>query len=472
MNFKDLKKDGKAEVTNAEKYEKIGKVSSCKEEEEHMPEERKKGKHLTWEDRHEIQRGLRYHRTFTEIGEIIGCSPDTVSKEIRKHRYHKPVERIRATPNRCKHRDTCRKRNICKKKGQKQCLIPCRECTLCNKRCPDFVDAPCPVESKAPYVCNACPKSRTCFFDKYLYNADYAHREYLETLSKAREGINLTKDELVALDELVSPLIKKGQPIAHILTEHAEELPCKERTLYNYISKGYLTAKSIDMRRSVRYKKRKKKETDAVKTCSRKKIGHQYKDFLEWLEADATKRVVEMDTVEGSKGGKLLQTLFWRQEKLMLAYLLGSKEMAGTAGTLDRLEELLGKELFELMFPVILTDNGNEFADPELFEFSQDGTRRTTLFYCEPRRSEQKGGIEKNHEYIRYIIPKGKSFDDLTQEKVTLMMNHINSTARPGLQGKNPMQLALQCFGNEAMDRLGLTLISPDEVNLTPKLLK
>ena len=281
-----------------------------------MPEERKKGKHLTLENRHEIQRGLRYHRTFTEIAHIIGCSPDTVSKEIRKHRYHKPVDAKRFVPNRCKHRDTCRKRNICNKKGRQKCVIPCRECTSCNKLCPDFADAPCPIETTAPYVCNACPKSRSCYFDKYLYNADYAHREYQETLRNSREGIDLTKDELVALDELVSPLIKKGQPIAHILAKHADELPCKERTLYVYLSKGYLTAKSLDMRRSVRYKKRKRKEE--VKTSPRKKAGHQYKDFLEWLETNPMQRVVEMDTVEGIKGGKILQTLFWRQEKLML----------------------------------------------------------------------------------------------------------------------------------------------------------
>ena len=92
-----------------------------------MPEERKKGKHLTWEDRHEIQRGLRYHRTFTEIGEIIGCSPDTVSKEIRKHRYHKPVERIRATPNRCKHRDILTA--FCMRKSLLQSLLLEKICT-------------------------------------------------------------------------------------------------------------------------------------------------------------------------------------------------------------------------------------------------------------------------------------------------------------------------------------------------------
>lgn len=437
-----------------------------------MPEERPKGKHLTLEDRYEIQNGLRHHRTFTEIAQIIGCSPDTISKEIRKHRYSKPSDSKRFIPNRCKYRDTCRRRNVCDKKRGRKCIIPCRECTSCNKLCPDYVDAPCPIATKAPYVCNACPKSRTCFFEKYLYNAEYAHREYKETLRTSREGIDLTKDELVALDELVSPLIKKGQPIAHILANHGEEIPCKERTLYTYLSNGYLTAKSIDMRRSVRYKKRRKKGNEEVKTSPRKKAGHHYKDFQEWLAVDPSQRVVEMDTVEGRKGGKVLQTLFWRQEKLMLAYLLESKEMANTVGTLDRLEKVLGEEAFRVMFPVILTDNGTEFADPDLFEFSEDGRRRTNLFYCEPRRSEQKGSLEKNHEYIRYVLPKGTSFDDLTQEKVLLLMSHINSTARPGLHGMSPMQLALQCFGKEAMERLGLTFIPSDEVNLTPKLLK
>ena len=111
-----------------------------------MPEEnRKKGKHLTWEDRRIIQLGLREHRTFTEIALVIGCSPDTISKEIRNHRYHKPHDDKRYVPNRCKYRESCRKRNICEKKGAKKCKIPCRLCTSCNALCPDFVDYPCHI---------------------------------------------------------------------------------------------------------------------------------------------------------------------------------------------------------------------------------------------------------------------------------------------------------------------------------------
>ena len=137
-----------------------------------------------------------------------------------------------------------------------------------------------------------------------------------------------------------------------------------------------------------------------------------------------------------------------RGKNLMLAFLIDSKEMNNTVATLNWLEATLGADAFREMFPVILTDNGCEFADPELFETGKDGQRRTRLYYCEPRHSEQKGALEKNHEYIRYVLPKGTSFDELTQEKVLLMVNHINNTTRPKLHGSTPMKKVLKSFDN------------------------
>lgn len=440
-----------------------------------MPDiERRKGQHLTLEDRHEIQRGLREHRTFKEIADIIGCSPDTVSKEIRNHRYHKVRENrkgVCAKPNRCKHRDTCRRRDVCNKKKGHKCRIPCRECHKCNDLCTDFVDFPCQIEKKAPYVCNNCPKSKRCLFDKYLYNADYAHREYREKLHESRKGIDMTRDELAALDELVSPLIKKGQPLVHIMQEHGSEIPCGIRTLYNYIDAGYLTARNLDMHRTVRYRKR-RHYTEQPKISYRKKEGHHYSDYLKLLEENPGLRTVQMDTVEGEKGGKLLQTFLWPENNLMMAFLIESKEMVNTVSVIDELEEKLGSVKFRELFPVILTDNGCEFADPELFERGLDGEKRTRLYYCEARHSEQKGELEKNHEYIRYVLPKKTSFDELTQEKVLLMINHINNTTRPKLHGSTPMKKALQTFGKNAMERLGLEVILPDDICLKPELLK
>ena len=56
--------------------------------------------------------------------------------------------------------------------------------------------------------------------------------------------------------------------------------------------------------------------------------------------------------------------------------------------------------------------------------------------------SYKKPHVEKDYEYIRYIIPKGKSFDNRIQEDITLMMNHINSTARASLNGYIPFKPA------------------------------
>jgi IS30 family transposase len=436
-----------------------------------MPEnERKKGKHLSREERQEIQKGLREHRTFQEIAMMIGCTPETISKEIRNHRYHKTVDTGRYVVNRCKYRESCRRRDVCQKRKGKKCRIPCRECISCNKLCPHFVDAPCRIADKAPYVCNNCPKSRSCLFDKYLYNADYAHKEYVQTLHHSRMGIDLTRDELAALDGLISPLILKGQPLIHIMQEHEQEIPCSLRTLYTYIGKGYLGVKPLDLRRGVRYKKRKKKTVTAAP--SRKKEGRHYEDFLKWVEAHPDARVVEMDTVEGVKGGKLLQTFLWRENNLMLGILIPSKEMENTAGVMNWLEEELGEKSFRELFEIILTDNGTEFSDPLLFETGKDGTQRCRMYYCEPRMSNQKGQLEKNHEYIRYVLPKGKPFDELTQTQVMQMINQINNTARPKFHGLSPMKLALQSFDRSALEKLGFTEIPPDEICLNAELFK
>jgi hypothetical protein len=45
-------------------------------------------------------------------------------------------------------------------------------------------------------------------------------------------------EELKKLKQLVSPPIKRGQPLTHIYAEHKDELPVSQRTLYHYIDAG------------------------------------------------------------------------------------------------------------------------------------------------------------------------------------------------------------------------------------------
>ena len=115
---------------------------------------------------------------------------------------------------------------------------------------------------------------------------------------------------------------------------------------------------------------------------------------------------------------------------------------------------------------------GAEFACREEFETASDGSQRTTVYYCDPYSFWQKGCCEKNHEYIRYVRKKGSSFDDLEQSDIDLLANHINSTKRDSLNGHSPYELSRLLLDERLLTVMNYKAIAPDDVNLTPGLLK
>lgn len=74
--------------------------------------------------------------------------------------------------------------------------------------------------------------------------------------------------------------------------------------------------------------------------------------------------------------------------------------------------------------------------------------------------------MEKNHEYIRYVLPKGRSFDYLTQEKTTLLMNQINSISRKSLNDKTPFELAEPLLDEVLLGALSMKKINADDIYL------
>ena len=111
-------------------------------------------------------------------------------------------------------------------------------------------------------------------------------------------------------------------------------------------------------------------------------------------------------------------------------------------------------------------------SSPLSIECDENGEIRTRVFYCDPQRPDQKGGCEVTHEMIRRILPKGTSFDHLTQSDIDLMMSHINSYARKKLNNQSPYQLFSFFYGEDLLSLLHINQISPNDINLTPKLLK
>ena len=157
----------------------------------------------------------------------------------------------------------------------------------------------------------------------------------------------------------------------------------------------------------------------------------------------------------------------------MLIYLMNSKTMNEVEKVFKDIRQNIGNEEFKRLFEVILTDNGSEFFNPISIETDYTtGEILSHMFYCDPSASYQKGCIEKNHEYIRYVLPMKTSFNNLTQDDCFLLASHINSTCRIILGNKCPYNAIKDFVSIEILNKFNITYINPDEVNLSPKLLK
>lgn len=327
-------------------------------------------KHLSTSQRMHIEKGLNDELSYTAIARKIEKHPSTIAKEVKKYRIFQIRESNPAHPLRCARFKECSLRFLCDKLN---CVKVCKYCfdtrlqvPKCNTLCPEYIEPRCSTIAKAPYVCNNCAKVRTCNKNKAFYIAQAADVASQELLVSCRSGINQDPADIALLNDLISPLLRKGQSLGHIYAFHGHEIPCSRKTLYNYIDQGVFTARNIEMRRKVRYK------------CKPRKKGTRYCS-------------------------------------LMLIFVLEEKTQEHVIEVFDLLYDKLGAETFKELFPIILTDNGSEFQFPARMECDENGEIRSKVFYCNPNCSWQKGMLEKNHEYIRYVIPKGQSLDPYDQ---------------------------------------------------------
>jgi IS30 family transposase len=428
-------------------------------------------KHFLLEERITIQNGLNSCKSFKAIANQLGKAPSSISREVRRHIEQKASGGYGRQFNDCINRSSCTLENVCQ--GAFQCSRKlCRNCKKCKDFCSAYSKEICQRLTKTPYVCNGCEERLKCTLEKSLYKAVTAEEEAKLLLCESRSGISLDEDEIQRLDAIVTPLVLQGQSIHHICCSNKDSIMSSERTIYNYVNDRVLTAKNIDLPRKVRYRPRKKAKTrfKVDKTCV---FGRNYNDFLAFMKNMEDAAVVQMDTVEGRKGGKVLLTLSFVNSSFMWAYLRDANTSKSVTDIFQMLWEVLGKKYFMELFPVILTDNGSEFSNPVAIEFDEENKRRTNLFYCHPSSPFEKGSIENNHEFLRRILPKGTSFDQLKQEKdIQLMLNHINSYQRKKLNNKSPYETFAFLHGEEILRRLGAEFISPQDIILKPELLR
>lgn len=389
------------------------------------------GKHLNLSQRIIIESNLNENTSLRKIGNMLGKPHTTISREVLNRRI----------------------------------LVKGNHFNNFNVKCDKT--------NKAPFVCNGCPNRNKCKKNRYFYYAEDANNDYRNTLVESRQGIDFENDEFRKMDKIIKEEVDKGHSFYMIIEDHPE-FNIVERTLYYYQEKGYLSCKNIDLPRMVRYRKRKR---NVPKNKSERKenlcrINRTYQDFIKYKETNKITYYVEMDTVEGIKGHSVLLTLNFVPFNFMIAYKLENQTISEVTNKINKLKELLGYELFHKIFPIILTDNGKEFKRPDLIEDNGPDVVKTKVFYCDSRRSDQKGSIEVTHEYIRRFIEQGTDLDKYSDEDILLMMNHINNTKREKLKGKTPFNLMEEKIGKENIKKLGFYYIEPKDIILKPNLFK
>ena len=395
--------------------------------------------HLSYEDRKNIEDGLNDNKSINQIAKEINRCHSSILREIdRNKKYSEPSSWNNYKMNH-----------------------------------PDL-NLSCERLKHSPYVCNGCKSRSGCRKIRWTYYAREAQKTYDDLIKSSRQGINLNYDEIYTINEIIHPLVKKGQTINHLYINHPDILDFSKSSFYKYVNNGVFEFGPLDFPRIVKYKKRKNNPNRRTRKEREILINRKYSDFLDYISKNPYLNIVEMDTVEGLQTEEdCFLTLFWRKSNFMLIFKLESQTTEEVTRIFEILQTFIPEDDYKKLFPIILTDNGHEFFDVNNIEcIHETGEYITHLFFCDPSASWQKGGIEKNHEFIRYILPKGSSFKNITQEDCDLFMNNINSLCRDSLNGKSPYEAMLFLCDEYILKKLNCYYIKPDDVILNNSLLK
>ncbi len=414
--------------------------------------------HLTESHRIKIEHYLNENYSYRKIAELLNVNVSTISREIKRNIRTYSISNHMVVVE-CIHKDNCER------------LKRSSKSKMCSINCPDYELRKCDRFStkNAKHVCNSCPNNAKCKLARKKYIANVANNKY-ELRIISRPKIRITQEQFDFINKLFSEKMTKGQSISVIYQNHKDEIMISENTVRNYLKRGLLKSNQLDMIRP-RFTANKSVKRRVIKNVDLLN-GRTYEDYINYTkEKDIL--IVQLDTVVGKLvDNKKILTIHWPSFHFQIGILLEKLSPAFVNNALMELKNKLGLETYKILFQVILTDNGIEFSLLDEIENDENGELITKVFFCDPYKSSQKGSCERNHEFIRYVLPKGVSFDNLNQKDVDLIFSHINSTPRNSLGFKTPFELFKTAFGIEVLRILNINEINKDDVHLKPKLIK
>ena len=354
---------------------------------------RQKGKHLTFEEREELEamvnqnNGLAKKNKISQrkMAERMGVSPATLSRELKRGKVV-----LRDT----EWRDVISYSAI---KAQD--------------------DYDMKASAKGPHLKIGMNKQLVKNIEKYIVEENYSPYATIERL--------------------------KDDP-------SYQETPISVRTLYNYINQELLlNVTKKDLPRKGKSSRRKyTRVTKRIKDVNAKRIDDRPQEANDRSELGHW----EMDCVESGRGkGKAcLLVLVERKSRKTLIFKLRSQTQKEVQLRIDQYEKKLGIKKFREVFKSITVDNGSEFLDWKNLEQSSVSKRavlRTQIYYCHPYHSWERGMNEQVNGHIRRFVPKGCAIAKYSTKEILEIQEWLNTYPRKVLNGKSANEVIKEELG-------------------------
>lgn len=283
-----------------------------------------------------------------------------------------------------------------------------------------------------PY--NAVDAHNNYLFKRGLSKGEYILRKY----PKMAEYItNKILNDEWAPDAVVGYMQRHGfferDGFAHISTP----------TVYNAIRNGIIKVKLENTRRM-------KEEPEYVYNNNSSLPSSKLPFSIEIRPEEINNRSVfghfEIDTVIGTKRGKheCLLTITERKTRYEIILKISSKTAENVVNKINQIKSFMKKN-YDKVFKSFSTDNGTEFSD--FLGIIKDS--KTSIYFCHPYCSGEKGTNEKHNSMIRYFIPKKTLIENYSLEDINNIANWMNNYPRKILDYKTPLEALLEEFDDK-----------------------
>ena len=283
------------------------------------------------------------------------------------------------------------------------------------------------------------------------YSPDIAEEKYRQQLKNKGAELKIGNDYELA--NYIEERIINGKltPLAVLGEIKAKNLQFKTsicvNTLYSYIYKGIflnLTMKYLPV------KPRKKNNKNHKLKVVRPPKGLSIENRPGEVNSRQTFGNWEMDCVIGKREkSSCLLVLTERLTRYEILIKMKEHTSACVVKSLDMLQRKYGTQ-FPRLFRTITVDNGSEFMDSVGIEKSvyKKDKKRTTVYYCHPYSSSERGSNERLNREIRRNFPKGTNFDRVSDVEVENCENWINDYPRQILNFSSSKCLFESYFAN------------------------